>query len=151
MLYTEGLECLQHTGVSIKIEVASGLNRVTDCINKGPLVPFSILSALRPRKFLNFKALKMRFSAFWGLNLRTKERVFIQKNVAFNLPVTQSIPTSNEQMMKTKLRTFARKQVLRKPVRKFCKNDWNIAFTWLKHNVKPVGLSEKKLSCFFFL
>ena len=65
----------------------------------------------------------MRFSAFWGLNLRTKERVFIQKNVAFNLPVTQSIPTSNEQMMKTKLRTFARKQVLRKPVRNFCKND----------------------------
>ena len=28
-------------GVSIKIEVASGLDRVTDCINKGPLVPFS--------------------------------------------------------------------------------------------------------------
>ena len=28
-------------GVSIKIEEASGLDRVTDCINKGPLVPFS--------------------------------------------------------------------------------------------------------------
>ena len=27
--------------VSIKIEVASGMDRVTDCINKGPLVPFS--------------------------------------------------------------------------------------------------------------
>ena len=26
-------------GVSIKIEVASSLDRVTDCINKGPLVP----------------------------------------------------------------------------------------------------------------
>ena len=28
-------------GVSIKIEQASSLGRVTDCINKGPLVPFS--------------------------------------------------------------------------------------------------------------
>ena len=27
--------------VSIKIEVARGMDRVTDCINKGPLVPFS--------------------------------------------------------------------------------------------------------------
>ena len=44
---------------------------------------------------------------------------FIQENVAFKLPVTQSIPTSNEQMMKTKLRTFARKQILRKPLRNF--------------------------------
>ena len=44
---------------------------------------------------------------------------FIQENVAFKLPVTQSIPTSNEQMMKTKLLTFARKQILRKPVRNF--------------------------------
>ena len=37
---------------------------------------------------------------------------FIQENVAFNLSVTQSIPTNNEQMMKTKLCTFARKQIL---------------------------------------
>ena len=44
---------------------------------------------------------------------------FIQENVAFKLPVTQSIPTSNEQMMKTKLRTFACKQILHKPVRNF--------------------------------
>ena len=42
---------------------------------------------------------------------------FIQENVAFKLPVTQSIPTSNEQMMKTKLRTFAHKQILHKPVK----------------------------------
>ena len=28
-------------GISIKIEVASGFDRVADCINKGPLVPFS--------------------------------------------------------------------------------------------------------------
>ena len=46
---------------------------------------------------------------------------FIQENVAFNLSVTQSIPTSNEQLMKAKLRTFARKQILRKPVKKLVK------------------------------
>ena len=42
---------------------------------------------------------------------------FLQENVAFNLLLTQSVPTSNEQMMKTKLRTFAHKQILRKPIR----------------------------------
>ena len=46
---------------------------------------------------------------------------FIQENVAFNLSVTKSIPTSNEQMMKTKLRTFARKQILHKPTKKLMK------------------------------
>ena len=47
---------------------------------------------------------------------------FIQQNVAFNyLSVTQSIPTSNDQMMKTKLRTFACKQILCKPVKKLVK------------------------------
>ena len=44
---------------------------------------------------------------------------FTQENVAFNLSVTQSIPMSNEQMMKTKLRTFAGKQILWKPIRNF--------------------------------
>ena len=43
---------------------------------------------------------------------------FIEENVAFNLSVTQSIPRSNEQMMKIKLRTFLRKQILRKPIKK---------------------------------
>ena len=46
---------------------------------------------------------------------------FIQENVAFNLSVTQSIPTSNEQMMKTKLCTFAHKQILHKPIKKCMK------------------------------
>ena len=46
---------------------------------------------------------------------------FIQENVAFNLSITQSIPTSNEQMITTKLRTFARKQILRKPIKKLMK------------------------------
>ena len=47
--------------------------------------------------------------------------LFIQENVAFNLSVTQSSPTSNEQMMKTKLRTFVRKQILRKAIKKLVK------------------------------
>ena len=42
----------------------------------------------------------------------------IQENVAFNLSVTQSIPTSNAQLMKTKLRTLVRKQILRKHIKK---------------------------------
>ena len=46
---------------------------------------------------------------------------FIQENVAFNLSVTRSSPTSNEQMMRTNLRTFARKQILRKPIKKLVK------------------------------
>ena len=42
-----------------------------------------------------------------------------QENVAFNLSVTQSIHMSNEQMMKTKLHTFALKQILGQPIRDF--------------------------------
>ena len=46
-------------------------------------------------------------------------------------------------MMKTKLRTFARKQILCKPIDTFLwKKDLNMVFTWLKHGVKPVGLYE---------
>ena len=44
---------------------------------------------------------------------------FTQENVAFNLSVTQSIPRSNVQMMKIKLRTFAGKQILCKRIRNF--------------------------------
>ena len=43
---------------------------------------------------------------------------FILENVAFNLSVTQSIPTINEQTMKTKLHTFAHKQILHKLIKK---------------------------------
>ena len=59
-------------GVSIKIEVATGLDRVTDCTNKGLLVPLFYKGGGRgrskcipPQKILNFKALKCNFSAFW--------------------------------------------------------------------------------------
>ena len=46
---------------------------------------------------------------------------FIQENLAFNLSITQSIPASNEQMMKAKLHTFACKQILHKPIKKLVK------------------------------
>ena len=47
---------------------------------------------------------------------------FIQENTAFvQLSATQSIPTTDEQVMKTRLRTFARKQILRKPIKKLVK------------------------------
>ena len=45
----------------------------------------------------------------------------IQENVSFNLSVTQSIPASNEQMMKTKVHNFARTQILRKSIKKLVK------------------------------
>ena len=87
-----------------KNEVASGLDIVTNCINKGPMVTFSRggggggaegLSAFRPRIFRNFKALKMRFSAFWGLHLRTKQRVFHSRKCCFQ--VTSQTINSYEQ------------------------------------------------------
>ena len=37
------------------------------------------------------------------------------------MSVTQSIPTSNEQLVKTKLHTFAHRQILRKPIKKLVK------------------------------
>ena len=51
-------------------------------------------------KVFKFQSPKMRFSALWGLNLRTNECVFRSRDCSFQ-SVTQSIPTSNEQM-KTK-------------------------------------------------
>ena len=39
---------------------------------------------------------------------------FSFKKMQFSIYRSQSIPTSNEQMMETKLRTFARKQLLHK-------------------------------------
>ena len=51
----------------------------------------------------------------------------------------KSIPTNNEQMMKTKLHTFALKDILRKTVKNWLKC---IAFAWVKLNKKPVGLYE---------
>ena len=65
----------------------------------------------------------MRFLAFWGINLRTKECVFHLKKMWRSVYQSlKSIPTSNElYLMKTKLCTFARKQILRKPIKKLVK------------------------------
>ena len=63
---------------------------------------------------------------------------FIQENVPFNLPVTQSIRTSNEQMMKTKLHTFARKQILRKTVKNLLKYSVHMTKAQRKTS-KPFG------------
>ena len=79
----------------------------------------------------------MRFSGFWGLE--AKRTCFSFKKMQLSIYRSQSIPTSNEQMMETKLRTFAFKQLLHKET---FKNDWNIAFIWLNHYGKPVGLYE---------
>ena len=130
------------------MEVASGLDRVTECINKEPLVPIPSgtrggggggrdLSRFRPKNF------EISISAFWGLNLRTKERVFHSRKCSFQF-ISHTINSYEHwtTIMKTKLRTFARKQILRKPIRNVWKNDWNIAFTWVKFIVKPVGLTE---------
>ena len=76
---------------------------------------------------------------------RQENVFFIQGNVAFNVSLTQSIPTSNEQMMKTKLRTFARKQILRKPIKKLVKKWLKYSVHMNKHNVNPVGLYENTL------
>ena len=64
-----------------------------------------------PEKILKFQSPKMQFSAFWALNWGQKGVFFIQLNVAFIkllIDQSQSIPTRNEQMMKTTLRTSAR-------------------------------------------
>lgn len=48
--------------------------------------------------------------------------LFIQENLAFNLSISQSIPASNEQVMKAKLHTFACKQILHKCMKTLVKN-----------------------------
>ena len=99
------------------------------------------------QKVFKFQSPKMRFSAFWGLNLRTNECVFQSRDCSFQ-SVTQSIPTSNEQM-KTKWHTLAGKQILHKSTGKLVKKWWNIAFTWLKQR-KTSGPSWKHVSLRFF-
>ena len=102
-------------------KIASGLDRVTHCINKGPLVPFSgggggrgRSKCVLPQKSLKFQSPKNAIFGLLGTKFEDKRACFFSyKNVAFVLSVTQSIPTSNGQMMKAKIHTFARKQILR--------------------------------------
>ena len=68
------------SGLSIKIEVASGLDRVTDCINKGLLVPFSgggEGSKRVPRqKILKFQSPKNAIFSVQGTKFEDKRPCF---------------------------------------------------------------------------
>ena len=78
---------------------------------------------------------------------KLKSMFFIQENVAFNFAVTQSIPSLQAMNKWWKLNYVLLN------VNKFCINlaiktifcekmTETLAFTWLKHNVTPVGLYE---------
>ena len=79
-----------------------------------------------PEKFEISKLQNAIFSVVQN-KLTTKERVFHSRkcsfhSIPFDLSVTKSVPMGNEQMMKTKLPTFACEQILRKPLKKLVKN-----------------------------
>ena len=129
---------LNYTGLSIITEVASSLNRVTDCINKRPLVPFFLGCGGRgggsggvfPQSILEFQSPKMPFPVFQGLNWEQKSVFFIQENIALiqvSLPHNQFLQAMNK-CQYSKLRTFAHKQILGKPTEKCVKN-------WLKFSI----------------
>ena len=112
---TISTQALSNSAVSIKIEVASRFEQSNQLYQQmGFQSHFSrgvgVWTQSAPQKFEALKAI----SAFWRLNLRTKEHVFHSRkcSVQCYLSVTQSIiPTRNEQIMKTKLRTFAHKPI----------------------------------------
>ena len=74
-----------YTGVSIKIEVVSSLGRVTDCINKGPLVPFSRGGGgskhVRPQKILKFQSPKNAIFSILGAKFEDKRVCFSFKKM----------------------------------------------------------------------
>ena len=77
---------LQNAGVSIKIEVASCMDRVTDCINKGPLVPFSTgggggSKRVWPQKILKFQSPKKAISSVLGTKFVDKMACFSFKKM----------------------------------------------------------------------
>ena len=87
-LLTALIWTFQWSGVSIKIEVAICLDRVTDWVTRGCWSPllgggWGQSKCIPPLKILKFQVLKMWFSAFWGLNSRTKERVFHSRKCSF--------------------------------------------------------------------
>ena len=74
--------------VSIKIEVASGLDRLTDCINKGPLVPFSTgggggwgSKRIPPQKVLKFQSPKNAIFSILGTKFENKRACFSLKKL----------------------------------------------------------------------
>ena len=69
--------------VSIKIEVARVMDRVTDCINKGPLVPFSRgrggegwSKHVPPQKILKFQSPKKGIFSILGTKFEDKRACF---------------------------------------------------------------------------
>ena len=85
------------------------MNRVIKCISKGLLVPSflgrgggeGVWGRASPEKCEISKPLKQ--CAFRYSKLTIEEGIFYSKKVAFiQSNVAQSIPTSNEQMMKTR-------------------------------------------------
>ena len=79
----------------------------------------------------------MRFSGFWVL--RPKERVFLSRKCSFQF-------IGRSQFLQAMSRWWKLNYVLLH-LNNFCikkrlKNDWNIAFIWLNHYGKPVGLYE---------
>ena len=73
-------------GVSVKIEVASGMDRVTDCINKGPLVVFFSRGGggskrVSPQKILKFQSLKNAIFNVLGTKFEDKRACFSFKKM----------------------------------------------------------------------
>ena len=79
--------CPCNTGVSIKIEVASSLDRVIDCINQGPLVPFSMggrggeSKRVPAQKILKFQSPKNAIFSVLGTKLENKRACFSFKKM----------------------------------------------------------------------
>ena len=83
-LLTALIWTFQWSGVLIKIEVASGLDRVTDCINKGPLVPSSRWrqgrsKCILPLKILKFQSPKNAIFSVLGTKFEDKRACFSLK------------------------------------------------------------------------
>ena len=124
---------LKNAGVSIKIVVASRFESSNWLYEQGAIVPLlwgGDWASSAPEN-LTFQSPEMRFSAFWGLNLWTKERVFHSRKCSFQIIYqshNQFLQAMNKIMMKTKLCTFACKQIVGKPINILVKK-------WLKYGV----------------
>ena len=95
------------------------------------------LGTFFPGKFWNFKSLKCDFQG--SGDLRPKERVFLSRKCSFQF-------IGRSQFLQAMSRWWKLNYVLLH-LNNFCikkrlKNDWNIAFIWLNHYGKPVGLYE---------
>lgn len=95
-----------------------------------------------PQKLLKLQSPKMRISEFWELNWGEKSLFFIQENVAL---IQLSIYQLHNKFLQAKNKLWKLHHILlliNKFSIKVWKIDWNIAFSWLKDNVKPVGFHE---------